>query len=48
MRYVQYVFGFIILQIIRRARQNHLMEEYINKQLPLGQVLDDTTQALQV
>jgi hypothetical protein len=36
------------LQIIKRARQQHLMKEYVAKDLPIATVLNDATEALKV
>lgn len=35
-------------QIIRRARQNYLTDEYVKKDLTLAQVLQDVTAAMKV
>ena len=39
---------FSSLQIIKRARQNYLMQQYIAADLSLTQMAEDTKQALQV
>ena len=39
---------FLSRQIIKRARQNYLIEQYIAEDLSLTQMAEDTRQALQV